>query len=444
MPTHYETPESPAAESARIRSSPTLLGCRIRESSTATTPLTERRAARCSRTCSPRTASPSTTRPADEPHAAVPVGTAAGVLLRGDPELAAERGLENGGWATIVTARTAIEARVLVTPGCSRCGWTVDGSTRSGCRTTGDGTASASVTAPTSCCRRRWTQRVHPVHQGHQLRHPAGPSASGSRAAGVRGRVPATRRRDTRDRNGAVTVSDNLSKLVERSSAGRPRAGSGVHRPAEPQGFLHRHQRVHRVQGLRGRVQGVERRPRGRARADRDVVRQHRGARRLDLAARGLRGTAGAGRATAETVDLGMPGTSLPGADSDVTERTDFRWLMESDVCKHCTHAACLDVCPTGALFRPSSGPSCAERHLQRLWLLHPRLPVRRDRPAATAPPGTRPWAWHRSARSVTTGSRAGWNRRARRRVPRIRSSSAIWTSCASAPIAARATAGRG
>ncbi|MEU1882720.1 4Fe-4S dicluster domain-containing protein [Streptosporangium sp. NPDC020072] len=27
-------------------------------------------------------------------------------------------------------------------------------------------------------------------------------------------------------------------------------------------------------------------------------------------------------------------------------------WLMSSDVCKHCTHAACLDVCPTGALFR--------------------------------------------------------------------------------------------
>ncbi|WP_063754659.1 4Fe-4S dicluster domain-containing protein [Microbispora rosea] len=30
----------------------------------------------------------------------------------------------------------------------------------------------------------------------------------------------------------------------------------------------------------------------------------------------------------------------------------DGRWLMSSDVCKHCTHAACLDVCPTGALFR--------------------------------------------------------------------------------------------
>jgi formate dehydrogenase major subunit len=31
------------------------------------------------------------------------------------PRLAAERGLEHGGWATIVTGRTAIEARVLVT-----------------------------------------------------------------------------------------------------------------------------------------------------------------------------------------------------------------------------------------------------------------------------------------------------------------------------------------
>src|SRR5690348_5173035 len=31
------------------------------------------------------------------------------------PELAAERGLQNGGWATVVTARSAVEAKVLVT-----------------------------------------------------------------------------------------------------------------------------------------------------------------------------------------------------------------------------------------------------------------------------------------------------------------------------------------
>ena len=33
-----------------------------------------------------------------------------------------------------------------------------------------------------------------------------------------------------------------------------------------------------------------------------------------------------------------------------------LRWLMSSDVCKHCTRAACLEVCPTGALFRTEFG----------------------------------------------------------------------------------------
>jgi formate dehydrogenase iron-sulfur subunit len=59
------------------------------------------------------------------------------------------------------------------------------------------------------------------------------------------------------------------------------------------------------------------------------------------------------------TVDLGMPGppppTSPDGAEAG-EERPDFRWLMSSDVCKHCTHAACLDVCPTGSLFRTEFG----------------------------------------------------------------------------------------
>jgi formate dehydrogenase iron-sulfur subunit len=43
----------------------------------------------------------------------------------------------------------------------------------------------------------------------------------------------------------------------------------------------------------------------------------------------------------------------LDGADGD---GDGFRWLMSSDVCKHCTHAACLDVCPTGSLFRTEYG----------------------------------------------------------------------------------------
>jgi formate dehydrogenase iron-sulfur subunit len=31
-------------------------------------------------------------------------------------------------------------------------------------------------------------------------------------------------------------------------------------------------------------------------------------------------------------------------------------WVFMSDVCKHCTHAGCLDACPTGALIRSEFG----------------------------------------------------------------------------------------
>jgi formate dehydrogenase iron-sulfur subunit len=41
-----------------------------------------------------------------------------------------------------------------------------------------------------------------------------------------------------------------------------------------------------------------------------------------------------------------------PATDDD----GEFRWLMSSDVCKHCTNAPCLDVCPTGSLFRTEFG----------------------------------------------------------------------------------------
>ncbi len=53
-----------------------------------------------------------------------------------------------------------------------------------------------------------------------------------------------------------------------------------------------------------------------------------------------------------QRVALGGHEPNLQRADAD----GDFRWLMASDVCKHCTHAACLDVCPTGAIFRTEFG----------------------------------------------------------------------------------------
>ena len=67
-------------------------------------------------------------------------------------------------------------------------------------------------------------------------------------------------------------------------------------------------------------------------------------------------------QAQQQAVDLGMPAMAPPevmlpeSGEDDAVDRPDFRWLMSSDVCKHCTHAACLDVCPTGSLFRSEFG----------------------------------------------------------------------------------------
>src|SRR3712207_107062 len=52
----------------------------------------------------------------------------------------------------------------------------------------------------------------------------------------------------------------------------------------------------------------------------------------------------------AEALSEFDPQTGQTGADKQI------RWLMSSDVCKHCTHAGCLDVRPTGALFRTEYG----------------------------------------------------------------------------------------
>jgi formate dehydrogenase iron-sulfur subunit len=62
------------------------------------------------------------------------------------------------------------------------------------------------------------------------------------------------------------------------------------------------------------------------------------------------------GERAREPVPLGMPTTGPPGGQTAAQADRDVQWLMMSDVCKHCTHAACLDVCPTGSLFRTEFG----------------------------------------------------------------------------------------
>ncbi len=72
---------------------------------------------------------------------------------------------------------------------------------------------------------------------------------------------------------------------------------------------------------------------------------------------------------------------------------SDFRWLMSSDVCKHCTQAACLDVCPTGALMRTELGTVVVQDDIcNGCGYCVPACPFgvieRRDGDAATVPNG--------------------------------------------------------
>jgi formate dehydrogenase iron-sulfur subunit len=55
---------------------------------------------------------------------------------------------------------------------------------------------------------------------------------------------------------------------------------------------------------------------------------------------------------------VGPDAVIAAAAQGDFVDHAEggLRWLMASDVCKHCTRAACLEVCPTGSLFRTELG----------------------------------------------------------------------------------------
>ena len=71
----------------------------------------------------------------------------------------------------------------------------------------------------------------------------------------------------------------------------------------------------------------------------------------LDLTGMSYDNTGGLGASTWRHVAFVEQQVAAPGGDG-----TGVRWLMSSDVCKHCTSAACLDVCPTGSLLRTELG----------------------------------------------------------------------------------------
>ena len=78
---------------------------------------------------------------------------------------------------------------------------------------------------------------------------------------------------------------------------------------------------------------------------------------------------------------------------------------MMSDVCKHCVHAGCLEVCPTGAIIRTEFDTVVIQADVCngcRDCIAACPFGVIDDQPGVAAP--------RRSARSATTGCRAGWS----------------------------------
>jgi formate dehydrogenase iron-sulfur subunit len=71
--------------------------------------------------------------------------------------------------------------------------------------------------------------------------------------------------------------------------------------------------------------------------------------------ANGHEAASSAGSAPPDSPPQGREAASSAAASSS-QPANEVRWLMSSDVCKHCTMAGCLEVCPTGALFRTEFG----------------------------------------------------------------------------------------
>ena len=297
------------------------------------------------------------------------------------PELAAERGLEHAGWATIVTARAAVEARVLVTARIRTIEvqgrrlhqiglpyhWGGNG------LTTGDSA----------------NDLAHLVLDPNVHIQEVKAMACDIRP-GRRPRGPALRRlvREYAERAG-ITDDTGTEVYMSIDPSATPSARAGYRRPPAADGLLHRHVGVHRVQGVRGGLQGVERGARGRHQPVRDVVRQHRAAWARPPGATSPLSNNPGGRPPIP------PQCLLGGRDAlaDVQRRVQALHRVRLP-------GRLPDRRAVPHRVRHGGGPG---RRVQRLRLLRARLPVRRDRPAGGRRAGAQVHAVLRPA-----GSRPG------------------------------------
>ena len=127
------------------------------------------------------------------------------------------------------------------------------------------------------------------------------------------------------------------------------------------------------------------------------------------------------------TADLGADAwRHVAFIEQRVAPAGEVRWLMSSDVCKHCTNAACLDVCPTGSLFRTEFDTVVVQADIcNGCGYCVPACPYGViDRRETTVGRGSAP--------CVTTAWWTAWRRPAPSRAPLTPSCSATWPSCGS------------
>ena len=277
--------------------------------------------------------------------------------------------LEHGGWATIVSARGVVEARVMVTDRMTPL--QVDGRI-------GPPDRDALPLGPERLRARRLDERAvvdvarpelpHPGGQGADRRHPAraaaraGPRAERSSAttASAPGSPP---RRGWRH--------ERLRRLRSTSccAAGDPATAAGYEEHPPRMGFFTDTSVCIGCKACEVACKEWNGVPEDGLNWTGWSHDNSRRARRRHLAPRRLHRAARA-RSAATSTNFQR--------DDD-----DFRWLMSSDVCKHCTHAACLDVCPTGAIFRTEFGTVVVQADVcNGCGYCVPGLPLRRARQA--------------------------------------------------------------
>ena len=262
------------------------------------------------------------------------------------PQLAAERGLTHGEWCHVVTSRDGGAGPVVVTERIRPLrvqGQVVHqvwmpyhfGHARAGHRRRDERPAR----------HRRRPEREHPGEQGGDLRRPAGPAADRPRAAGLRRGLPPA----GRDQRGGGA----REQQPVRSAATTWRATPGTSTTRRASGSSPTPRSASAARPARWRASSGTSVPAGEHLDLLGMSHDNTGDARAPTPGGTWRSSSSSHRPPVR--DLGHAGAT-PWRGTGAETRTDFRWLMASDVCKHCTHAGCLDVCPTGALFRTEFG----------------------------------------------------------------------------------------